>query len=539
MFEAIGLEAAMSTALPVRIGLSHDPNDSAAQVRHKERALAALNAADHPLAGWKRVADLWCASWFRPELVPSNAFGALADAALGGSGALPAATSRRLLSEVSALARARRFFHWELEFPEVFFDADGTRRSSAGFDAILGNPPWDMVRADSDASPGSRLDDAALVRFSRDSGVYSAQSSGHANRYQLFLERAIALLRPEGRLGLVMPSGLASDHGSARLRQLLMSRCEVTDLIGFDNRQAIFPIHRSVRFLLLSARTGARTSSLRCRFGERDLDVLDHPRQAPLVVTRALLERVSGDDLAIPDLRSPLDMEILEQTTARFAHLGAAESWHARFGRELNASDDRQHFSTGRRGMPVVGGRHISPFQARLDTTEFRIAPTRAADLLGSRHLRPRLAYRDVASAANRVTLIAALLPAGCVSTHTIFVLRTGLDLETQSFLCALFNSWVVNYLVRLRVTTHVTTAIVERLPIANRREAAGSITSLAAAARRLRRGHDSSAVADLNARVARLYGLSRRQFEHLLGTFPLVPASERQMAVRAFANFS
>ena len=79
---------------------------------------------------------------------------------------------------------------------------------------------------------------------------------------------------------------------------------------------------------------------------------------------------------------------------------------------------------------------------------------------------RPRLAYRDVASATNRLTLIAAILPAGCVSTHTVFCLRTPLPLRDQHFLCGLFNSFVVNYLVRLRVTTHVTTATVEQLPI-------------------------------------------------------------------------
>ena len=58
------------------------------------------------------------------------------------------------------------------------------------------------------------------------------------------------------------------------------------------------------------------------------------------------------------------------------------------------------------------------------------------------------------------------MLPPGTATTHTVFCLRTSLPRDAQNFLCALFNSFVVNYLVRLRVTTHVTTAIVERLPI-------------------------------------------------------------------------
>ena len=80
---------------------------------------------------------------------------------------------------------------------------------------------------------------------------------------------------------------------------------------------------------------------------------------------------------------------------------------------------------------------------------------------------RPRLAYRDVASATNRLTLIAAILPAGMITTHTLFCLQgSALDEDAQHFLAGIFNSFVANYLVRLRVSTHVTVAIVERLPM-------------------------------------------------------------------------
>jgi hypothetical protein len=54
-----------------------------------------------------------------------------------------------------------------------------------------------------DANGRARIDTNAVVRFTRDAGVYTAQSGGHANRYQLFLARAIHLTRPGGRIGLV------------------------------------------------------------------------------------------------------------------------------------------------------------------------------------------------------------------------------------------------------------------------------------------------------------------------------------------------
>jgi len=141
-----------------------------------------------------------------------------------------------------------------------------------------------------------------------------------------------------------------------------------------------------------------------------------------------------------------------------------------------------------------------------------------------------------VASATNKLTLIAAVLPGGCVSTHTVFCLRTPLPLSVQHFLCGLFNSFVVNYLVRLRVTTHVTTATVARLPIPAREAAPAACREIAALARLLSRRSDPVALATLNARVAELYRLSAAELEHVLRTFPLIPVEERQRAFKIFA---
>ncbi|HQR66664.1 MAG TPA: hypothetical protein PLB02_04660, partial [Thermoanaerobaculia bacterium] len=67
---------------------------------------------------------------------------------MGHGSQLRQSTLDDLLARVDATRDTRRLFHWELEFPEVFFDETGARRPGGGFDAIIGNPPWDMVRAD-------------------------------------------------------------------------------------------------------------------------------------------------------------------------------------------------------------------------------------------------------------------------------------------------------------------------------------------------------------------------------------------------------
>jgi hypothetical protein len=545
--EAVG--DALRAAVPVRFSLETTPNDTIEQVRAKERALATLTARHAALPRWKRVANLWCAAWFgsRDGAAPASAYGALSDAALTGHGALPAATAARYLEAADEVGERRRLFHWELEFPEVFFDADGSRRARAGFDAVIGNPPWDMIRADAGGTESraeAREDIAPLLRFTRDAGVYAAQSDGHANRYQLFAERAVALTREGGRLGLVLPSGLATDHGSSPLRRLLFSRCAVDAVVGMDNHRGVFPIHRSVRFLLVTATQGQPTGQIACRLGVDEPAALEavgeEPAEGsawfPVRVTPALLERISGPDLGLPHLTTAVDLAIVERAAALFAPLGSHAGWSARFGRELNASDDREAFRNDRRGLLVVDGKHLEPYRVAFDGIGRSISAADARRLLPSRrHHRARLAYRDVASATNRLTLIAAVLPAGCVSTHTVFCLRTPLCRRDQHFLCGLFNSLVVNYLVRLRVTTHVTTATVEQLPIPTADAAPAAAREIAALARLLARRPTVAAFARLNARVAELYQLSVDEFEHILATFPLIPAADRVQALRLF----
>ncbi len=368
LFDEGDVRAALAAALPLRFSLEREPGDTLERVRDKERALARLHRDDHVLQKWRRVADLWTASWFAPQGVPPPAFGTLTDLILRGHCALPARLASSCLSRAAALAAARRFFHWEIEFPEVFFGAAGERLPAPGFDAVIGNPPWDMMRADAgdtDERARAREESGRLVRFARDAGIYRTSSHGHPNRYQLFVERAIDLTRPDGRIGLVLPFGLAADHGSAPLRRRLFARCDVDALVGFDNRDGVFAIHRSMRFLLLTASAGQPTTSIACRFGERDPAVLEraagpagaNPR--PLRLSVPLLRAISGDGLAIPDVRSPVDIAIVERTAALFPRLESPDGWNIRFGRELNATEDRRHFGPAGRGLPIVEGKQI------------------------------------------------------------------------------------------------------------------------------------------------------------------------------------
>lgn len=547
LFDPSEIGALLTFVLPVRRHLSHAADATAAAVQEKEAALAGL-VRHEDVRRWRAACDVWCANWCRERPAPASTLRALLDHALRGAACVP----ERLLAaerEEAARASARlRFFHWPLEFPEVFFEEGGAPRTDAGFDAVVGNPPWEMLRDDDGG--GDRSASRACARFARRSGLYAARVTGHANQYQLFVERALALTRPGGRIGLVVPAGLAIDAGAAPLRRRLLHECRLESVVGFENRAGLFPIHRSTRFLLITAARGGRTAETRCRFGLQDPAALDEMQEEsaaspasafPVVVSPALLARIGGPDLPIPHVVSMRDLTLAEKLASAHPRLVDPAGWNASFGRELNATDHRRHFTTDGRGLPVVEGKHVTPFRVEAGGAALFIDPERAGRLLGRDRpfLRARLAFRDVAGATNRQTVIAALVPAGCVTTHTLFCLRSRLALPDQRVLCALLNSHALDFLVRQRVTTHVTLAVMRTMPVPRPERGSPVYAGLERGARMLEA--DASTTEDVGPEVQALaaaaFGLTAEEFASVLSTFPLVPDRDRQRALEAFTR--
>ncbi len=548
LFDEESLSSLLAGSASIRRRLTSKADDSAADVHSKEQALAGLSAPGGTWRQWSRALDLWCAGWFweHGAAPDRQVFGELVTQILDGRSQLPTRVTAPLLEQANRVAERHRFLHWPLAFPEVFCGEDGALRPDGGFDAVIGNPPWDMVRGDSGGEESRRerrMEARRLTAFLRESGVYSVETRAHANRYQLFVERALQLVRPGGRIGLVLPSGIASDAGAAPLRRYLFDRTAVDEIAGLDNREAIFPIHRSVRFVLMTCTTGASTSAVRCRFGISRADALegaDADDGNSVTVTRAFLTRLSGsDDLGIPELGGESDLRLLERISAGVPRLGAADGWDVQFGRELNASDDREcfePFAAGGTARPVVEGKQIDPFRVDLDRSRHQLKNS-APDRIPRR---ARLAYRDVASATNRLTLIAAIIPARAVTTHTLFCLKRPLALDAQHVLCGLLNSYVANYLVRFRVNTHVTASLISRLhvPFINATDPAfARIRTLVRELLKVRDAEETEAYAQLQAVVAGLYGLTSRDLEHVLSTFPLISNTTKDHVIRCFED--
>lgn len=375
-----------------------------------EHVQAGKQATLSPSIRLRDALDTWCALWFWP--------GDALDTAPTPRDltAIPDADRRQ---QVESLRDEHRFFHWELEFPDVF------TRPGAGFDAIVGNPPWDIQKPSSkeffsqidplyraldkqkalnwqerafQASPElerewlahqarfkalsnwvswaanpfgdperdpegkacslARKDNLELHRAWRQlrgseqshgdpNHPFRHQGSADLNSYKLFVELGHALLTAGGRLGMIVPSGLYTDKGTARLRELLLDSCRWEWLFGFENRDEIFGIHRSFKFAAIVVEKAGRTEEIRAAFMRRDLADWDamHPRT--LAYSRTHVAQLSPNSKAILELSDHRDLAVLQKLYGNGVLLGDAGpgGWGIEYTTEFHMTGDSKLFA--------------------------------------------------------------------------------------------------------------------------------------------------------------------------------------------------
>jgi hypothetical protein len=134
--------------------------------------------------------------------------------------------TQSLVEAVHRTAIAHRFFHWELEFPEVWYGG-GRRLDEPGFDAVIGNPPW--VRQETLANLKKVLAE-----------TYPSVYDGVADIYVYVLARGLAVLKPSGRLGFILPNKWLRANYGERLRDTLVTQYRPELLVDFGHAP-IFP----------------------------------------------------------------------------------------------------------------------------------------------------------------------------------------------------------------------------------------------------------------------------------------------------------
>ncbi|MCB9126958.1 MAG: N-6 DNA methylase [Ardenticatenales bacterium] len=195
---------------------------------------------------YRRLADLWTAQHFGVEIGPTEWKG-LRDILLKGGFQVP--RYGELLHEVERIARERHFFHWELEFPEVFFGLSGQPLDDqAGFDAVIGNPPWVDVQ---EMGEVDKL-------FQRQ--IYSS-ATGKYDQYAVFIELSLTLISLRGKLGYIVQSKfLVTGYGKG-LRSFLAANANLLQLVDLNDAPIFGDATTYPLILLLSRANHIPTST--------------------------------------------------------------------------------------------------------------------------------------------------------------------------------------------------------------------------------------------------------------------------------------
>ncbi len=287
-----------------------------------------------------------------------------------------------------------------------------------GFDAVLGNPPWDKVLplereffAEYDLEvlnvPTARerrplydrlLDDPSIrsawegyeAGFRRTRKVVEAayhwqavtleergrrRSGGHGDSYRYFVERSWRLLRKGGRLGLVLPNTFYGALSATGIRQLLLRRSTLELCLGFSNKRRIFEIGLGQRFCLIAATTSGQTRAFDARFGIEDLAELEDNRwRRDLCKMKVeLLERMSPGFLGFLEVTSAAELELVEAfhappTSTVGEGIAAAG---IDFYQEMNMTTDSRRFTRttdalAEVGLPSAIDPRLEPHRSRL-----------------------------------------------------------------------------------------------------------------------------------------------------------------------------
>jgi hypothetical protein len=381
------------------------PDDTVEAVHEKERRFAELQSEDAYRTSGRFLADAWCAAFVWKKVKASELL-PMTHARFRRIEKHPYDIGPQEFAEVRRLARQYQFLHWHLAFPGVFrYLAKGESADNeltgwcGGFDVVLGNPPWERIKLQEQewfaahgrpdiadartASIRGRLireletTDSALYRaflddrrkaegeshLVRDSsgmdedgvtrwGMFPLCGRGDVNTYSLFAELNRNLIRPTGRVGCIIPSGIATDDTTKVFFQDLAETRTLASLFSFFEIRLIFTATDSRNSFCMLTLSGKHQPV-------DDAEFVFDARSVEEVFDSTKRFTLSPDDLALlspntrtcPVFRTSRDAELTKAIYRRVPVLlrecpTAVNPWGISFLRMLDMANDSGLFRT-------------------------------------------------------------------------------------------------------------------------------------------------------------------------------------------------
>ena len=461
-----------------------------------------------------------------------------------------------LLQEARRLVDEERFLNWQAAFPGVWTNWQSVA-PEGGFNAVIGNPPWDRIKLqpvewfatrrreiamaqhaadrkrmiaalERDGDPLAQdyavaSERAAIAtRVARRSGDYPLLSAGDVNLYSLFVERAMTLVKPDGMVGLLTPSGIASDKTAARFFKGVATEGRLKALYDFENKKVFFPdVHASFKFCVFVASPSPIGEAADCAFYLHSVAELDDPERC-FPLTAESFARVNPNTGTAPIFRTRRDAELTKAIYGRLPVLvdrssgEEVKAWPVKYSTMFHMANDSALFRTReeleeREGAYPIGesrfrtgtdewwplyvGRMIHQFDHRAASVKInpqnlhntalsaaipserkadaRFAPIPhywvAAQQISNRgDFQWTIAFRDIARATDIRTMISAIIPRSGVG-HKLPLLRifNGESPINADKYVANLNALIFDFVVRQKYNgTSLVWYVLEQLPV-------------------------------------------------------------------------
>lgn len=367
--------------------------ETLAEVHQKMNAYHKWRQEDN-VKKWTLFADYWLSPWFiEPEFnKPSPDMNGLSVIAQHIEQtpfevlvSLPDVSP--VYEQLKKVSENNKFFHWWLEFPEVFFHRDGLPNLAGGFDVILGNPPWEKFTISDEEWFASREpaigrikgkaqrdklikqlkttasnlfeayreaqnDVQKLTRvLTRDSGLYPITGFKELNTYHLFTELAERLVQSQGRVGLIVKTGIGSAENCLPLFRKLTDGKQLVSLFDFVNKKPLFPSVQTVERFSLITFTGNAGHEKPMQFATLCTEPSDLNKQdRQYSLTTEDISLMSPTNSACPLLKSNTCVNIMRRIYRTFPVLNNTDSekpssyWNVEYVRIFDMATDSGEF---------------------------------------------------------------------------------------------------------------------------------------------------------------------------------------------------
>ncbi|MCC6179255.1 MAG: hypothetical protein IT305_28445, partial [Chloroflexi bacterium] len=334
------------------LALDDEDADTIEGQRRKQERYEQMVRSDDYLYG-RLLADAWCAAFVWKKAKTTDLSYPITHERFLDIERSPFNVPAWMHGEIRRLAEQYGFFHWHLAFPDVFHVPSPSEKPeneqagwSRGFDVVLGNPPWERIKLQEKEWFATRRPDIAAAptaavrkkmieslktadpplyadwldalrqsdgesQLLRSSGRFPLTGRGDINTYAVFAETIRTILRSVGRVGCIVPTGIATDDTTKLFFQDLMEAGSLVSLFSFENEEKIFPtVHHAYKFCLLTVSGHERKSTVAdfTFFVRQPGDLVDRSRAFSL--SSGDLKRLNPNSSSCPTFRSRRDAEL-------------------------------------------------------------------------------------------------------------------------------------------------------------------------------------------------------------------------------------